>query len=100
MTTQQQTTSEQLRKARALAAILEHAEKAGLPAPHVVGYDRHAPISLGFETLEHLTEWSRWMESPITEKQLSKGEGVIYRAAGTALEEPIGTWVVRLKAAR
>ena len=97
MNTTPRTTNEVLRKTKAAAKIVEHAEHTGLPIPYSVEANDLAAISLGFDTLAALTEWALWMESPV--KEQPSEFGVSHHASGTALEEPIRVWTFTPKAA-
>lgn len=82
-----------VRRTRAALAILEHAERVGLPLPFDVDFtDYRDSISMIFHTLADLTDWALWLESPITEKAV--GDNTHHVVEGTALDGVVRLTVV------
>lgn len=82
-----------LRSAIGLAMVLQHAHDLGLPMPFDATAVRHSDrVSLGFDTLDEVTEWAGYLDAPIGQ---SEHEGRIHhRAEGQALEQPIAVWCI------
>jgi hypothetical protein len=96
MTTTTETRPYLVETSEALQRILTHTAAAGLPLPDAASVytrDYTCPhIELFFVSLEHLTEWSRWTEQPISIDEA----GHTYELTGTALGHPIRCLYVAL----
>lgn len=74
---------------RAALLILEHAERVDLPLPfNVQTTDHRDRVDLLFSSLAAVTEWSKWIDSPIGETTTAHGN-VHHDCIGRALDHPI-----------
>ena len=81
-----------LQHTRAILLIQEHAERIGLPLPHIVTLDDY-DVRIHVKTLADLTDWAKWMETTVTSEHYG-ADSVHYCCKGLALDHPLQVFYI------